>query len=299
MSFRHLLLALLVVTIWGFNFVVTRLALDHYPPLLLVALRFALAAIPCFFVRPPNVPLLRMIGIGMTMFVGQYAFLYLSLAMGFPAGLSSVALQVQAFMTVLLAALMLGERPRRQQLLGTLVAFAGLGAIALATANAGIPLVASLLILASAGAWALGNVWMRGAGQYGTFSMVVWLSLVPPLPMLALSLIFEGSGVVAQAALATDWWSFSLLAYIALASTLVGFGIWGLLIKNYPASMIAPLTLLVPITGAGSAALVLGETFGGGRVAGMALVLAGLACVTLPARWLPRWVSGKANVAAL
>ena len=289
MSVRHLLLALLVMVIWGVNFVVTRLALDHYPPMLLVALRFALAALPCLVIARPDVPVWRMIGIGLTMFVGQYAFLYLALVMGFPAGLSSVALQVQAFLTILLAALVLGERPNARQMLGTGVAFAGLGVIALATSRDGIPLAAVLLIFASACSWAIGNVWMRGAGRFDTLPMIVWLSLVPPLPMLALSLAFEGAGPVAQALAATTWFSFGLLSYISVLSTLVGFGIWGLLLKTYPAGMIAPLTLLVPITGAGSAALVLGEQFGAFRALGMALVLLGLACVALPIRWLPTW----------
>ena len=295
MSPRHILLALIVVVIWGFNFVVTRLALDHYPPLLLVALRFSLAAIPCLFIPRPDVSLWRMIGIGMTMFVGQYAFLYLALAMGFPAGLSSVALQIQAFFTILLAALVLGERPGPRQMAGTAVAFAGLGVIAVATSHSGIPLLATFLILASACTWAIGNVWMRGAGKFDTLSMIVWLSLIPPAPMLLISLIFEGYGPVSQAMLGTTWYSFGLLAYIVILSTLVGFGIWGLLMKNYPASLIAPLTLLVPVTGAGSAALVLGEQFGPARMAGMALVLAGLACVALPARWFSGWRAGKAG----
>lgn len=291
MSVRDLLLALMVMAIWGFNFVVTRLALDHYPPMLLVALRFMLAALPCLLIPRPEVPLLRMIGIGSGMFVAQYAFLYLALAMGFPAGLSSVALQIQAFMTILLAALVLGEHPSARQIAGTLIAFAGLGTIAIATSNSGIPLVASLLILASALGWAFGNVLMRGAGQYDTLSMIVWLSLVPPLPMLAISLVFEGYGPVLTALASTTWYSFALLAFISLVSTLLGFGIWGYLLKTYPASMIAPLTLLVPITGAGSAALFLGEQFGVWRMAGMALVLAGLAFVAVPDKWL-RW--GKA-----
>ena len=289
MSPRHLLLALFVMMLWGVNFVVTRLALDHYAPMLLVALRFGLAALPCLFLRRPDVALWRMAGIGLTMFVGQYAFLYLALVVGFPTGLSSVALQIQAFMTILLAAAVLGERPTGRQIAGTCIAFAGLMVIALATGTAGVPLAASLLILASAASWAIGNVLMRGAGKFEPVSMIAWLSLVPPLPMLAISLVFEGHGLMASQLAATTWFSFGLLLYISVLSTLAGFGIWGFLLKTYPASLIAPLTLLVPITGAGSAALILGEQFGPARIAGMAMVLAGLACVALPQRWLPRW----------
>lgn len=284
MSPRDIMLAVLVMAIWGFNFVVMRLALDHYPPLLLVALRFGLAALPCLFIPRPKIGWQRMLAIGASMFVGTYAFLHLSLYAGFPAGLSSVALQIQGFITILLAAMVLGERPGMQQLLGTAVAFAGLGVIALATASSGIPVLAIILLVVAALCWAIGNVLMRGAGQYDTLSMIVWLSLIPPLPMLAISLVFEGAGPVMQALAGTGWFEFALLFYLAALATVLGFGIWGHLLKSYPAGLIAPLTLLVPITGAGSAALFLGEQFGFWRMAGMALVLAGLVVVALPGR---------------
>ncbi|MBV1700330.1 MAG: EamA family transporter [Hyphomicrobiales bacterium] len=288
MSPRHLALAMFVMVIWGFNFVVTRLALDHYPPMLLVAMRFALAAVPALFLPRPRIGFWRMVGISASMFMGQYVFLYLALMLGFPAGLSSVALQVQAFFTILLAAAVLGERPSPRQIIGTLVAFAGLAVIGLAVSGAGIPLASVILLLASGLAWAVGNVLMRGGGSFDPLAMIVWLSLIPPLPVFLLSLYFEGTGRVMQALAATNWQSLALLAYIAVFSTLVGFGIWGYLLKTYPASTIAPLTLLVPITGAASAALVLGEHFGTYRIIGMVLILAGLAIVALPARFLPR-----------
>ena len=283
----------MVMAIWGFNFVVMRLALDHYPPMLLVALRFGIAAIPCLFLPRPQVPLGRMLAISATMFFGTYIFLHLALHAGFPAGLSSVGLQIQGFLTILIAAAVLGEKPGRAQMLGTLVAFCGLGVIAVATTNAGISPLAVALLLAAALCWASGNVLMRGAGPFDNLSMVTWLSLIPPLPVLAISLAFEGYGPVVQALATTGWLEMALLLYLSVLSTILGFGIWGHLIKTYPAGLVAPLTLLVPIVGAGSAALLLGERFGPFRILGMVLVLAGLAVVAFPARRLPEWLRGK------
>ena len=285
----------MVMAIWGFNFVVMRLALDHYPPMLLVALRFGFAAIPCLFLPRPKVPMGRMLAISATMFIGTYVFLHLALFVGFPAGLSSVALQIQGFLTILIAAVVLGEKPGPAQIVGTLVAFCGLGVIALATTNAGISPLAVGLLLASALCWASGNVLMRGAGPYDSFSMVAWLSLIPPVPMVLVSLGFEGYGPVVQALMATNWLDMALLLYLSILSTIVGFGIWGQLLKTYPAGMVAPLTLLVPIVGAASAALLLGEQFGLFRILGMVLVLAGLAVVAFPVRRLPGWLRGTAG----
>ena len=285
MSPRHLALAALLVCLWGLNFVVTRLALDHIPPLLLVGLRYLGGAALCLVLPRPPTNLWRLMGITLTMFMGQYMCLYLALDLGFPAGLSSVALQIQAFFTIMLAALILHERPAPRQWFGTLIAMAGVGLIAISTTKAGIPVASVLLLLGAAVAWAIGNVWMRGAGAYEPLGMIAWMSLLAMVPMLVLSVIFEGAGRDWHAVTSITWPIFAELVYIALVSTLGGFTIWGYLIKRYPASTIAPITLAVPVTGAASAALILGETFGLYRLAGMALILLGLLLAALPWRF--------------
>ncbi len=285
MSPRHLALAALLVCLWGLNFVFTRLALDHIPAVLLVGLRYIGGAALCLVLPRPPTGLWRLLAITLTMFVGQYVCLYLALDLGFPAGLSSVALQIQAFFTIILAALMLHEHPSSRQWFGTLIAMAGVGLIAISTTRAGIPFASVLLLLGAAVAWAIGNVWMRGAGAYDPLGMIAWMSLLAMVPMLVLSVIFEGAARDWHAITSITWPIFGELVYIAIISTLGGFTIWGYLIKRYPASTIAPITLAVPVTGAASAALILGETFGLFRLAGMALILLGLVLAALPLRF--------------
>ena len=222
------------------------------------------------------------------MFLGQYVFLFVAMANGMPPGLAAITLQVQAFMTMSLASLVLGERPGMRQIAGAVLAFAGLAVIA-RTAGAGsdLPLSAIVLILLSAASWAAGNVLLRRAGPQaggGTLAGMSWLSVAVPVPALVLSLVFEGPERIALSLARTGATELLALAYIVALSTWLGFGIWGRLMALYPAGVVAPFTLLVPFFGAASAALILGEQFGPARLAGAALIVAGLAVIALPVR---------------
>jgi len=119
-------------------------------------------------------------------------------------------------------------------------------------------------------------------------NLIVWLSLIPPIPALALSLGFEGPSRILQALTQAGWTGFGALFYIAAFSTLVGFGIWGRLLSLYSAATVVPFSLLVPIFGAASAAWVFHESFGPARLLGMLLIMSGLAIVALPVGRL-RW----------
>lgn len=276
MPIRHVLLALLVVAIWGFNFVVIKLSVEALPPLLAAALRFLLAAFPLvLFVKPPKAHWLLVTGFGLAFGFGLYAFLNLSMAWGMPAGLSSLVLQVQAFFTMALAFLLLGERPSRFQVMGAVIAFAGIGVIA-AERLAGASLVPLLLTLLAALSWGLANVLTKRAGRVDALSFTVWGALAAPLPLLALSLLVEGPANVLAALAGFGWSDAALMAFLAYPATLLGGAIWSWLLGRHPATVVAPFTLLVPITGLLSGYLVLGETISPVEIAGGLLVIAGL-----------------------
>lgn len=281
MPVRHIALAVLVTAIWGFNFVVIRLGLGSVPPLLLAALRFVVAALPALFLARPGIPASKLIAIGMTLFVGQFAFLFPAMKLGMPPGLASVTLQSQAFLTILFASLALGERPKQRQLVGAGIAALGLLTIA-TTVGGDFTMIGLGLTIASAASWAIGNVLMRGAGKVDMLSMVVWLSLVPPIPLFVLSLAFEGWPAIVSGVTGMGLVGAGSILYLALLATLVGFGLWGFLLRNHPASTVAPFSLLVPLFGTLSSWIVLGETFSPLRVAGMGLILLGVATIALP-----------------
>jgi O-acetylserine/cysteine efflux transporter len=276
MPIRHVLLALLVVAIWGFNFVVIKLSVEALPPVLAAALRFCAAALPAvFFIRPPKAKWWLVVGFGLAFGLALYGFLNLSIAWGMSAGLSSLVLQTQAFFTMVLAFLLLGERPHRFQVIGALVAFGGIGVIAIErmAATALLPLGMTLLAALS---WGLANVLTKKAGRVNALAFTVWGALVAPVPLLALSLLVEGQEAVWHALAGFGWQEAGLIAFLAYPATLLGGGIWSWLLGRHPASVVAPFTLLVPITGLLSGYLVLGETITTVEIAGGLLVIAGL-----------------------
>jgi O-acetylserine/cysteine efflux transporter len=276
MPLRHILLALLVVAIWGFNFVIIKLSVEALPPILAAGLRFVAAALPAvFFIRPPRAPWWLVVGFGLSFGFALYGFLNLALAWGMSAGLSSLVLQTQAFFTMALAFVLLGERPSRFQIIGGVIAFVGIGVIAIErlAATALLPLGMTLMAALS---WGLANVLTRKAGRVNALAFTVWGSLAAPLPLIGLSLLVEGPQVVLAALAGFGWQEAGLIAFLAYPATLLGGGIWSWLLGRHPASTVAPFTLLVPITGLLSGYLVLGETITPIEIGGAALVIAGL-----------------------
>ncbi|WP_192983410.1 EamA family transporter [Pseudomonas sp. EggHat1] len=289
MTPKDLLLALLVIVVWGLNFVVIKVGLHGMPPMLMGALRFMLAAFPAIlFVRRPQVPLRWMLAYGMTISVGQFAFLFYAMYVGMPAGLASLVLQSQAFFTLFFAALFLGERLRRSNLFGLLVAASGLVLIGLQGGQA-MTLAGFALTIAAASMWALGNVVTRKLGRVNLVGLVVWGSLIPPLPFLALSLWLEGPELIGQSLRTLSLDSLLVLAYLAFGATILGYGLWSRLLSRYPASQVAPFSLLVPVVGISSSALLLGERLGSLQMVGAALVMAGLLINVWGGRLLDSW----------
>ena len=271
MPARHALLAALVAVTWGVNFVVIDVGLDSFPPLLFVALRFALTALPAvFLVGRPGVGVKWVLLVGTFMSMGQFAFVFTSIDQGMPAGLASLVLQLQAVFTVLLAVALLDERLKPGQVLGGAIAFAGIGVIAVGRAE-GVPLFAFGLCVAAALSWGIGNVCNKQAKPDKPFALLVWSSLVPPIPLAALSLATEDVGSATL-----DLSGVLALGYVVVLSTFFGFGVWTWLLRRHPASTVAPFTLLVPPVGIASAWAALGEVPTSAEVVGAAIVLVGL-----------------------
>ncbi len=276
MAMKDLLLALVVIVAWGVNFVVIKMGLHGVPPMLLGALRFTLAAVPAvFFVPRPRIPWRMLALYGGTILLGQFVFLFTAMYVGMPAGIASLVLQAQAFFTLGFAFLFLGERVRAWNLIGLVIAAAGLAAIAVQGGGA-MTLAGFALTILAAGSWGLGNIVTKKIGKVELVPLVVWGSLVPPLPFFALSLVFEGPQRIVGALASVSGASIFAIVYLAFVATLVGYGIWGRLLSRYPAAQVAPFSLLVPVVGIASSAVFLGEQMSTAEYVGAALVMAGL-----------------------
>lgn len=287
LPFRHLLLALLIVTIWGCNFVAIKLALHDLPPLLLCTVRFVFVAFPAVFFLPrPAVTRRQLLTYGGTMFAGQFAFLFLGMKLGLSAGLTSLILQFQVFVTLALAIGVLKERLHAVQIAGALVAIAGFAIVARHTGG-DVTIAGLVCVLLAAVSWGFGNFTSKQLGRVNPLALVAWGSLVVPLPMAAASLVFEGPALIAHSLTHLGGPAILGTAYIVYISTLVAYSLWSWLLARHPASTISPFALLVPVFGLLSSALVLGEPLPAWKLQAGALVLAGLALNVFGPRFRP------------
>jgi O-acetylserine/cysteine efflux transporter len=280
MNRKDIGLAILVVAIWGFNFVVIKVGLKELPPILLCALRFFLAAFPAvFFIKRPTVPFRSVMAFGLVMFASQFTLLFSGMYAGTTAGMASLVLQVHVFFTVALAVVFLAEQPSVWQIIGALTAFSGIGLVAIHTGGE-ISALGLILIVAAAASWGIGNLIAKKLGKIDMLALVVWGSLVAWPPLLLLSYLLEQGSWSLEDMAHLSWLTIGAVGYITYLSTLLGFAVWSWLLSHYPAATVAPFTLLVPVFGFTSSALALGEPLYPWKLAAAILIIAGL-CINL------------------
>jgi O-acetylserine/cysteine efflux transporter len=273
---RDILLALITVIIWGFNFVIIEIGLRGLPPILFTALRFIFAALPMvLFIPRPAVPLPLLAGYALFQFALQFTLVFSGMHLGLPPGLTSLVVQLQAFFTIALAALVLRERSLPMQLLGTLVAFSGMLLVALHLEEKAT-LIGFLMVIGGGLAWGVANIFTKKIGAVNPLALVVWGSLLASPPLLLASAAIEGMSAWSTAFAQLGWVSVGAILFQSYPNTILGYTIWSHLMRKYPTATIAPFSLLVPVTGMVSAAIVLGEPLQWWKITAGALVLLGL-----------------------
>jgi O-acetylserine/cysteine efflux transporter len=254
---RDLFLVMCFTFIWGFNFVVVRLGLDSFPPLFFLALRFLLAAIPAvFYVSRSGVSTRLIVGIGLVLGTLHYSALYLGIAFGVSPGIASLIVQIHIILTLFLSWFVLDERPSANQIVGVVTSFAGLSVLIWSRFES-TGLVALGAVLLAAAFLAISNLMMRSARVKNTLGLTVWSSLIPPIPLLLISLLTE-QGLL-EGLMSLSWRGTGALLYGSFLGTLLATAIATYLLGKYSANVIAPFYLLVPIFAIASSALILGE----------------------------------------
>ena len=277
LPWRHFLLALAVVSIWGSNFVVIKVALGQLPPLLFAFLRFSMVLIPAVFFLPrPSVPWHNIAAYGILIGVGQFGLLYFAMNGHISPGIASLVIQIQVFFTIALSMRFTDERVRGYQGLALLMAAGGIVVIVMHTDGTTTPLGLTLVLLAAL-AWAGGNMAAKQGAPSNMLAYVVWSSAFALLPLFALSLTLEGWDAIALGLRRADALTWAAVAWQAWANTLFGYVVWGWLLARHPAATITPMALLVPVFGMGASALMLGEALPMWKLVAAALVMAGLA----------------------
>jgi O-acetylserine/cysteine efflux transporter len=281
---RDTLFAVLVASLWGFNFVVIDWGMGSVPPLLFAAIRFAVVAVPaCFLVPRPPVPFRTVATVGAFMSLGQFGLLYLSMHLGMPPGLAALVLQAQVVFTIVIAAVVLRERPSRAQVAGVALGVLGLAVVALG--RGGRVSAAALVLCVAAGlSWGIGNVVSRASRAPGGLALTVWSATIVPIPLLALSLLVDGPAAVGHGLTHLGWDGVASTVYTAGLCSLVGYAIFNRLLSKYPSGHVVPWVLLAPVVAMAASWALLGEVPGTAEIAGAILLVIGVLIAQRPAR---------------
>ncbi|MDQ0741360.1 EamA family transporter [Pseudomonas sp. W4I3] len=273
----HVILAVLITAIWGVNFSVIKLGLATVDPFILAGIRFSLCALPAmFFIRKPDVPWRYIIGYGLVFGIGLWGVVNLGIKAGLSAGIASLVLQFSAFFTLLLGSWVFKEALTRFQVLGMLIALAGLLCI-ITISDGSVSLTGVSLVLVGAASWSVANIISKKASTRDVFGFLVWSSAFAPIPLFALDYAVNGSaGYTAFVSQVNTTTVLSILFQV-YPNTLFAYWVWNSLLKTYPVSTVAPLSLLVPIFGMLGSVVVFNESVPVSKVLAVVLIVLGLA----------------------
>ncbi len=289
MKIKDTLLALVVITIWGVNFSIIKIGLEELPPILFSALRFAIVAIPAVIYVPfPETSAWNVIGVGVFLGVIKFSLLFVAMKADASAGLASLILQAQVIFTIVLSVVILKEQIKKTQIIGIIISIAGFSLFFFNT-EGNITYLGLSLILLAAFSWGISNLIMKRIKDVNLIHFMVWVSLIPPLPLLILSLLIEETTTPATLILSLSPQAWLSLAYVGYISTLVAFAIWGWLLKKHPAATIIPFALLIPVTGIISSSFILDERLTESDVAGTLLIMISLIMCVLGDRVVNFW----------
>ncbi len=285
MRWNHFLLALAVMAIWGTNFVVIQWGLGEFPPLAFASLRFFFSAVPALlFIRRPATPWRFLAAYGVLLGAGQFGLLFLAMNGHITPGLASLIIQMQVIFTIALSVLLFHERVPATAIVGTAVAVAGLATVG-AHLDATVTPLGLALILCAAFCWGCANVCVKMAARHGPpFNMlafIVWSSVFAVPPLVLLSLAFEGPTAIEVAIRSASAGGWLAVAWQAAGNTLFCFAAWSWLLAKYDAATATPFALLVPVFGMGASAAILGEPMPPWKLTAGAMVLGGIAIISL------------------
>lgn len=273
----HVVLAVLITAIWGVNFSVIKLGLATVDPFILAGIRFSLCALPAiFFIRKPDVPWRYIIGYGLVFGIGLWGMVNLGIKAGLSAGIASLVLQFSAFFTILLGGWVFKEALTRFQVLGMLIAFGGLLCIIMIS-DGSVSLPGVLLVLVGAASWSVANIINKKASTKDVFGFLVWSSAFAPIPLFALDYAVNGSAGYTTFVNQVDTTAVLSILFQVYPNTLFAYWIWNSLLKTYPVSTVAPLSLLVPIFGMLGSVFVFNESVPPSKVLAVVLIVLGLA----------------------
>ncbi|HDL8510285.1 TPA: EamA family transporter [Yersinia enterocolitica] len=276
MKLTDFLIALLITAIWGVNFSIIKLGLITADPLILAGIRFTLCALPAvFFIKKPDTSWRYIIGYGLLFGIGLWGIVNLGIKAGVSAGIASLVLQFGAFFTLVLGAFLFHENLSKYQYIGIIVALLGLTSI-IFISDGSVTFIGLALVLCGAVVWGLVSIIIKKSDTKQVFSFLVWSSLFSPVPLFILSYLFNGPSGFTELAIHFNTTTLFSILFQVYPNTLFAYWVWNSLLTKYPVSVVAPLSLLVPIFGMLGSVMIFNERISSGKVIAMIFIISGL-----------------------
>ncbi|EKN6260377.1 EamA family transporter [Yersinia enterocolitica] len=276
MKLTDFLIALLITAIWGVNFSIIKLGLITTDPLILAGIRFTLCALPAvFFIKKPDTSWRYIIGYGLLFGIGLWGIVNLGIKAGVSAGIASLVLQFGAFFTMVLGAFLFHENLSKYQYIGIIVALLGLTSI-IFISDGSVTFIGLSLVLCGAVVWGLVSIIIKKSDTKQVFSFLVWSSLFSPIPLFILSYLFNGPSGFTELVIHFNTITLFSILFQVYPNTLFAYWVWNSLLTKYPVSVVAPLSLLVPIFGMLGSVIIFNESIPAGKIIAMVFIISGL-----------------------
>ena len=258
MNLKDTFLAALVPIFLGFGFVIAKPAMEYFPPMLLMGLRFFFAASILVWWFPIPKEFLKKIFIAsLVANTLQYTITYTGLNL-IDASAAVLLVQMEVPFGVIFAYFMLKEKPTMRSIVGICVAFIGVYILTGAPNLDGKFIGASLVIIGS-GVWALGQVLVKPLSkEINPLALVAWLALFSGPLLIFLSAIFDGNTINYFKTANFNSWAIAI--YLGFIMQPITYGCFYYVLKNNPLYKVLPIvTMGIPLTGLLAAILLLGE----------------------------------------
>lgn len=278
MSLREAALALSVPLLWGTGFTIAKPAVEHFPPVFMMALIYAIAAI-VMIVLPPyrRIQTSWYAAFVIALFGATFQASLIFSGLGeLDASLTVLVVQTQVPFAVLASAVLVGEALQARKICGIAVAFSGVAIVA------GLPdsppeTVPLMLVLLGAGCWGIGQALARQLGRDEGKQMLLVVSICAVPQLVVGSMVVEQGQVSSiQTADSMDWMA---LAYVGLGGFSLAYVIWYHLLSRCRVDEVTPFVLLMPLVGLVASSVLLNETISVVKVVGGVVIVFGLAIV--------------------
>lgn len=265
-----------VIFIWALNFVVAKVGVSEIPALFLLALRFALVAVLLApFLKPLGGALKTVLMLSVVLGGLHFGLLFVGLQR-VDAGPAAIAIQLSVPFSAILAWFVYRERLGFFQVVGLVIAFIGVYALAGDPERSPDPLYFSFVV-GGALAWAAANILIKRLVAVRPIVVNAWMALMTVPQLLAISALLETGQVRALAE--ASWRGWGAIVYMAVGASIIAYGLWYALLGKYDVNSVVPLTLLAPVLAVFLAVAILEEPLTLNTVIGGAVTIIGVAMI--------------------